>query len=523
MFHASYEELFKFSHTLLSAMEIWQLLGSLRDLAAVLGRLTLLASLHRSFLAATCADCAIFYSCHLVVLPWVCGLADTIFLLTSRGLLFSVFLLFSMEEGKKYPFIQEFIGPLLFDYYEINLYSLEEFISSDCSGIREEELDWNQFWVLSESEVKTRRNRIFMSGRRRKKSQTRRLKTTSSRICRDCSVESQVKELLRPGIPKQLAFSNLLLQTSFLIQDMLMARAHQNYKSGNYKQALEHSSALYERNPRRTVAYDAFDPYGSINIKWDIVSWTPDGYVAVVTIQNSQIYRPIMSPGWTIGWTWAKKEVIWSMVGAQATDQGDCSKFKGNIPHCCMRNPTIVDLLPGVPNNQRFFDCCKGGVLAPSEQDPSPAVSAFQLSVGLSGTSNKTVKPPKNFYLLGPGPGYTCGAATIAPPTVSLSADGRRRTRTMNDAGMFYGIKYFNDLLMEAGPNGHVQTELLLKKDKTTFTLDQGWAFPLKIYFNGDECMMPLPDSYPSLPNSAYRNSISSFTLATLLLMVLLA
>lgn len=151
-----------------------------------------------------------------------------------------------------------------------------------------------------------------------------------------------------------------------------------------------------------------------------------------MTIQNAQMYRQIMSPGWTIGWTWAKKEVIWSIVGAQATDQGDCSKFKGNIPHCCMRNPTIVDLLPGVPYNQRFSDCCKGGVLASSEQDPAAAVSAFQLSVGLSGTSNKTVRPPKNFYLLGPGPGYTCGGATVVPPSVSLSADGRRRTRAMS-------------------------------------------------------------------------------------------
>lgn len=31
-----------------------------------------------------------------------------------------------------------------------------------------------------------------------------------------------------------------------------MARAHQMYKSGNYKQALEHSSAVYDRNPLRT-------------------------------------------------------------------------------------------------------------------------------------------------------------------------------------------------------------------------------------------------------------------------------
>ncbi|EXB45108.1 hypothetical protein L484_019333 [Morus notabilis] len=86
-FHASDEELFNLSHTLMSAMEIWQMLG-------------------RSFLAATCADCAIFYSCHLVVLPW-------------------------------------------------------EFISSDCSGIREEELDWNQFWVLSESEVEDSEEQDF--------------------------------------------------------------------------------------------------------------------------------------------------------------------------------------------------------------------------------------------------------------------------------------------------------------------------------------------------------------------------
>ena len=87
---------------------------------------------------------------------------------------------------------------------------------------------------------------------------------------------------------------------------------------------------------------------------------------------------------------------------------------------------------------------------------------------------------------------------------------------------MFFGVKYYNDLLMEAGPHGNVQTELLLKKDKTTFTLDQGWAFPLKIYFNGDECMMPLPDAYPSLPNLAYRCLISSFTFSTIMFLLVL-
>ncbi|GLU13267.1 hypothetical protein SLE2022_299100 [Rubroshorea leprosula] len=413
------------------------------------------------------------------------------------------------------------------------------------------------------------------------------------------------------------------------------------------------------------AAYDTLDPNGNITIKWDIMSWTPDGYVAVVTMTNFQMYRHIMSPGWTLGWVWAKKEVIWSMVGAQATDQGDCSKFKGNIPHCCKRNPTVVDLLPGVPYNQQIANCCKGGVVASRGQDPSSAVSAFQLSVGLAGTSNKTVRLPKNFTLLGPGPGYTCSQAKIVPSTIFLSADGRRKTQALmtwnvtctysqilasknptccvsmssfynstitncptcscgcqnknncvtsasqiksvvgmnsatgltspvlqctehmcpirvhwhvklnykeywrvkitimnfnyefnytqwtlvaqhpnlnnvtevfsfdykplipynsiNDSGMFYGLKFFNDILMEAGPDGNVQTELILQKDMNTFTFKEGWAFPRKIYFNGDECMMPSADQYPYLPNSANANTLASAIVVPFLLLVLLA
>ncbi|PKI32479.1 hypothetical protein CRG98_047141 [Punica granatum] len=393
------------------------------------------------------------------------------------------------------------------------------------------------------------------------------------------------------------------------------------------------------------AAFDPLDPNGNITIRWDIMSWTSDGYVATITMNNFQMYRQIPNPGWTLGWNWAKKEVIWNMVGAQTTEQGDCSKFKANVPHCCKRNPKVVDLLPGVPYNLQYTNCCKGGVLAAWAQDPTTSISAFQVIVGQAGTSNKTVKLPKNFTLMGPGPGYTCGPPRIVPSSAFLSPDRRRRTQALmtwnvtctysqfmasknpsccvslssfysdiitpcptcacgcqtqkdcimsdskllqeegintprkdnlpllqcthhmcpvrvhwhvkvnykeywrvkisitnfnyrlnysqwilvaqhpnlnnvttvfsfnykplvpydsiNDTGMFYGTKYYNDLLMEAGPFGNVQSELLLQKTKETFTLKQGWAFPRKVYFNGDECMLPPPDSYPFLPNSA--------------------
>lgn len=79
---------------------------------------------------------------------------------------------------------------------------------------------------------------------------------------------------------------------------------------------------------------------------------------------------------------------------------------------------------------------------------------------------------------------------------------------------MFYGLKYYNDLLMENGPRGNVQSEVLMKKDKNTFTLKQGWVFPRRVYFNGEECMLPPPDSYPFLPNSAHRPPTSVLLMA---------
>lgn len=92
-----------------------------------------------------------------------------------------------------------------------------------------------------------------------------------------------------------------------------------------------------------------------------------------------------------------------------------------------------------------------------------------------------------------------------------------------DDTGLFYGTKFYNDLLKEAGPEGNVQSELILEKNANTFTFKEGWGFPRKVYFNGDECMMPQPDEFPGLPNAAHANLITVPKLALFWLLMFLA
>lgn len=79
----------------------------------------------------------------------------------------------------------------------------------------------------------------------------------------------------------------------------------------------------------------------------------------------------------------------------------------------------------------------------------------------------------------------------------------------IDDTAMLYGVKFYNDFLEHAGPNGNVQSELLFRKDKSTFTFEKGWGFPRRIYFNGDNCVMPPPEAYPFLPNASIRQNVS--------------
>ncbi|XP_077246053.1 COBRA-like protein 1 [Tasmannia lanceolata] len=395
--------------------------------------------------------------------------------------------------------------------------------------------------------------------------------------------------------------------------------------------------------------YDPVDPNGNITLTFDIYKWTQDGYVATVTIQNYYKYRHVEKPGWQLGWSWTSNEVIWSMTGALATQQGNCSAFKFQIPYSCKKDPVIVDLMPEALAENRSENCCKDGLLAGWAIDQANSFSSFEIVVG-NLESNSSGHLPQNLTFMVPGPGYTCGPFADYPPTVFSVHDGRREAqvfrtwksictyssfiankapiccvslssfynptitscpscscgcrffgdentnatcvgdndvpgeafsvynniirctnhmcpirvhwhvktnyreywrvkltisnynfgtnysdwnlmiqhpgfsqkfmsysfnsttldslgyagkRLIDDVGLFWGFDNYNsELLQTIQKNiGSVTTEIILQKDLNTFTLRNGWTFPRRVYFNGENCEMPLPDDFPALPD----------------------
>ncbi|KAL3620836.1 hypothetical protein CASFOL_035748 [Castilleja foliolosa] len=414
----------------------------------------------------------------------------------------------------------------------------------------------------------------------------------------------------------------------------------------------------------QAYGYDRMDPNGNITIRWDVLQENDDTTQDIrVSIVNNQLFRHIELPGWKLSWAWPGEEVIWSMLGAETTEQGNCSRFKGKVlPHCCAKEPVIVDLLPGTQYNKQVSNCCRGGVLSSMLQDPGKYVSMFQMHIGTTG-SNVSSAPgiPVNFTV---GiPGYTCGPAESVSPTKFYEDQGRRKTQAFatwnvtclysqflastaptccvslsafysndivpcpqcscacqgqpnskclknkesppvlqlpnneqpkplvrcsnhmcpiqvhwhvkqgytlywrvkitvhnlnyvqnysdwnlvmihpnfnnitqifsfnykpldifqgfNDTGMFYGIQHYNDMLLHSGENGNAQSEMLMQKDPD-FTFRDGWGFPRKISFNGQQCVMPLPDNYPRLPNSSHFIEASVILLLSFLVLLVL-
>lgn len=151
-----------------------------------------------------------------------------------------------------------------------------------------------------------------------------------------------------------------------------------------------------------------------------------------VSLYNYQLFRHVELPGWKLGWSWKGDEVIWSMWGAEATQQGNCSKYIGKeLPHCCEKKPVIVDLMPGAPYKLQVANCCKGGVLSSMRQDPANYGAAFQMNIGKSAGKGVDSKMPANFTL---GlPGYTCSDPFQVSPTKFSKDGGRRWTQVLGN------------------------------------------------------------------------------------------
>lgn len=154
---------------------------------------------------------------------------------------------------------------------------------------------------------------------------------------------------------------------------------------------------------------------------------------------NFQLFRQVEEPGWKLGWAWKGDEVIWAMLGAEAKEQGNCTRFKGQQkPHCCEKEPVIIDLMPGTPYNMQTANCCKGGVLTSAKQDHTKRGATFQMnyikgSVSDSGASSFSM--PENFTL---GiPGYSCGTPFQVPPT-KFTKDGHRWQQVLGESDKLF-------------------------------------------------------------------------------------
>ncbi|GKV21000.1 hypothetical protein SLEP1_g31035 [Rubroshorea leprosula] len=151
--------------------------------------------------------------------------------------------------------------------------------------------------------------------------------------------------------------------------------------------------------------------------------------MARVTIQNHYQYCHVDVPGWKLGWTWANDEAIMSMSGAFATQRGNRSSFKDQVPHSCKKDPNIVDLMLDVLWENKSDNCCRGGLLAAWAINPVASFSSFEMIIG----DTNNVQAPKSLTLMAPGPGYTCGQLEDTDPTVSSDIGGRRQVQVFSE------------------------------------------------------------------------------------------
>ncbi|EMS45666.1 hypothetical protein TRIUR3_29754 [Triticum urartu] len=273
-------------------------------------------------------------------------------------------------------------------------------------------------------------------------------------------------------------------------------------------------------------AYDPVDPNGNITINWDFPSIEPNVYAVKVSIHNYQLYRHIERPGWRLSWVWAGPE----------NNRTATSQFEMYIANFALdehgdpKMPTTFSI--GVPgytcSNATNVPATSGGeqskvLAALPDADGAPPVPVIRCTehmcpirvhwhVKQSYRGYWRVKVAVTNYDVVSN--YTDWNLVVQHPNLrsltqlfSFNYQPLIQYGTINDTGMFWGIKNYNEMLLG---DGNVQTEMILEKDPSDFTFSGGWAFPRRVYFNGHECVMPPPDQYPSLPNAAWDVRVSA-------------
>ena len=50
-----------------------------------------------------------------------------------------------------------------------------------------------------------------------------------------------------------------------------------------------------------------------------------------------------------------------------------------------------------------------------------------------------------------------------------------------DDLGIFWGVKFYNDMLLQGGLDGNLQSETVFRRDES-FMLNNGWAFQCELH-----------------------------------------
>ncbi|KAI3447974.1 hypothetical protein Pfo_004639 [Paulownia fortunei] len=265
--------------------------------------------------------------------------------------------------------------------------------------------------------------------------------------------------------------------------------------------------------------------------------------------QNSPGYAPLNltlmapGPGYTCGPVMDTSPTVSSVIGEEekskfrssGTWKSTCtysSYLANKIPVCCVSLSTfynpIVTLCPSCscgcrPADQPETSCIREGVFPPNLVDADIVqctdhmcslrihwriknnyLSHWRVKLTVSNYHYGRKYSDWNVLVQHPGfgqPASAYGFNSTTLPTVGVP----------EEVALFLGKAFYNTELLQADEHqtGSETTEILMQKDSNSFTLGNGWAFPRRIYFNGENCQMPLPDTFPMLPNSSPRRKPS--------------